>query len=117
LEGILSILSLPQNPVTHPKHKWPVTINKLPECRLAPAEVRGEQLSIGFAGAIRDQTGQATEAQIHPLPQILNAEQQLPILLLPPRWGARPQERVFSVQFSVLRERIRCSVSSLNTEN
>jgi hypothetical protein len=68
LEGILSILSVPQKPVTHTKYKWPVTIDKIPECRLAPAEIRGEQLSIGFARGIRNQTSQATEAQIHPLP-------------------------------------------------
>jgi hypothetical protein len=84
LEGILSILSVPQNPVTHSKNKWPVTIDEFLECRLAPAKVSGEQLSIGFAREIRNETSQAAEDQIHPLPLFTSAKRQLSKLQLPP---------------------------------
>jgi hypothetical protein len=42
LEGVLGILLVPENSATYPQHKWSVTIDKLPECRLTPVEVRGE---------------------------------------------------------------------------
>jgi hypothetical protein len=56
LKGILRILLVAEYALTNPEHQRPMAIGKVPECRLAPAEVSVEQLTIGFTTTIPKST-------------------------------------------------------------
>src|SRR5207248_1496228 len=65
--GVLRVLAVPQDPVTHGEHERAVAADEFPERRLAAGEEAVEQAGVGLAGRVGGEPGQAGQGRVHPL--------------------------------------------------